>query len=297
PPMEELIKMLQQMEADHSEILCAGLSGGHPFSDIAPNGMTAVCVTDNNPEKGAAAAEKLLKAAWNSRYDLIYQIEPIRKSLAYAKSLDQGPVIMADSGDIPSSGGYGADMTVLKEALSMGFEDMAVGPVFDPASARAMFAAGVGSRVTLALGGKTQVPLLNYVSDPLQISGTVKAVSDEPITLTGPMLKGLTISLGRMAVLSTGSMEIMVTEKRGEAIDLGILTHMGINPAEKKYMLIKSRQHFRAAFGPIARHMLWVCGPGPTHADVTRFPFVHIERPVFPLDEDVRLRLDRLGKW
>jgi len=297
PPMEELIKMLQQMESDHSEILCAGLSGGHPFSDIAPNGMTAVCVTDNNPEKGAAAAEKLLKAAWNSRYDLIYQIEPIRKSLAYAKSLDQGPVIMADSGDIPSSGGYGADMTVLKEALSMGFEDMAVGPVFDPASARAMFAAGVGSRVTLALGGKTQVPLLNYVSDPLQISGTVKAVSDEPITLTGPMLKGLTISLGRMAVLSTGSMEIMVTEKRGEAIDLGILTHMGINPAEKKYMLIKSRQHFRAAFGPIARHMLWVCGPGPTHADVTRFPFVHIERPVFPLDEDVRLRLDRLGKW
>jgi len=172
-----------------------------------------------------------------------------------------------------------------------------VGPVFDPASARTMFAAGVGSEVKLALGGKTQVPLLNYVSESMQISGTVKAVSDEPITLTGPMLKGLTISLGRMAVLSTGSMEIMVTEKRGEAIDLGILTHMGINPAEKKYMLIKSRQHFRAAFGPIARHMLWVCGPGPTHADVTRFPFVHIERPVFPLDEDVRLRLDRLGKW
>jgi microcystin degradation protein MlrC len=173
---------------------------------------------------------------------------------------------------------------------------MAVGPVFDPASARTMFAAGAGSGVTLALGGKTQVPLLNYVSEPMQISGVVKAVSDAPITLTGPMLKGLTISLGRMAVLSTGSMEIMVTEKRGEAIDLGILTHMGINPAEKKYMLIKSRQHFRAAFGPIARHMLWVCGPGPTRSDVTGFQFQHIERPVFPLDKEVRFRLDRLGK-
>ncbi|MFO7912981.1 MAG: M81 family metallopeptidase [Desulfotignum sp.] len=297
PPMKQLIEMLQQMEADHSEILCAGLSGGHPFSDIAPGGMTAVLVTDNNPEKGAAAAEKLLKTAWDSRNDLIYQIEPIRKSLKYAKSLDEGPVIMADSGDIPSSGGYGADMTVLKEAIAMGFADMAVGPVFDPASARTMFAAGVGSEMTLALGGKTQVPLLNYVSEPMQISGIVKAVSDEPITLTGPMLKGLTISLGRMAVLSTGSMEIMVTEKRGEAIDLGILTHMGINPAEKKYMLIKSRQHFRAAFGPIARHMLWVCGPGPTCSDVTGFPFAHIERPVFPLDKDVRYHLDRLGKW
>lgn len=297
PPMKQLIEMLQQMEADQPEILNAGLSGGHPFSDIAPGGMTAVFVTDKNPEKGAAAAEKLLKTAWDSRYDLIYQPEPCRKSLEYAKSLDEGPIIMADSGDIPSSGGYGADMTVLKEAAAMGFEDIGVGPVFDPESARTMFAAGVGSEVTLALGGKTQVPLLNYVSAPMQISGIVKAVSDAPITLTGPMLKGLTISLGRMAVLSTGSMEIMVTEKRGEAIDLGILTHMGINPAKKKYMLIKSRQHFRAAFGPIARHMLWVCGPGPTSSDVTGFPFEHIERPVFPLDKDVRFRLDRLGKW
>lgn len=297
PPMKQLIEMLQQMEADQPDILIAGLSGGHPFSDIAPGGMTAVFVTDKNPEKGAAAAEKLLKTAWDIRDDLIYQAEPYQTSLAYAKGLDEGPIIMADSGDNPSSGGYGADMTVLKEAAAMGFADMGVGPVFDPASARALFAAGVGSEVTLALGGKTQVPLLNYASAPMQISGIVTAVSDAPITLTGPMLKGLTISLGRMAVLSTGSMEIMVTEKRGEAIDLGILTHMGINPAEKKYMLIKSRQHFRAAFGPIARHMLWVCGPGPTHADVTRFPFEHIERPVFPLDEAVQFRLDKLGKW
>jgi microcystin degradation protein MlrC len=297
PPMKQLLEMAQQMEADHPEILNAGLSGGHPFSDIAPGGMTAVFVTDGNPESGAAAAEKLLKMAWEKRDELIYLVEPYRKSLEHAKGLDEGPIIMADSGDIPTSGGYGADVTVLKEVVAMGFEDIGVGPVFDPESARIMFEAGVGSEVTLALGGKTEVPLLNYVSEPLQISGIVKAVSDEPITLTGPMLKGLTFSLGRMAVLAVGSMEIMVTEKRGEAIDLGILTHMGIDPAKKKYMLIKSRQHFRAAFGPIARHMLWVCGPGPTNPDFTEFPFQHIERPVFPLDKEVRFQLDRLGKW
>jgi len=296
PPMKQLLEMAQQMEVDQPEILNACLSGGHPFSDIAPGGMTAVFVTDNHPESGAVAAEKLLKMAWDSRVDLIYQVEPYQKSLEHAKNLEEGPIIMADSGDIPSSGGYGADMTVLREVIAMGFKDIGVGPIFDPESAKIMFEAGVGSEVTLALGGKTEVPLLNYASEPMQISGIVQVVSDEPITLTGPMLKGLTISLGRMAVLSIGSMEIMVTEKRGEAIDLGILTHMGIDPAKKKYMLIKSRQHFRAAFGPIAKHMLWVCGPGPTNPDFTGFPFQHIERPVFPLDEGVQFHLDKLGK-
>jgi microcystin degradation protein MlrC len=297
PPMKDLIEMLSHLEADHPDILLAGLSGGHPFTDVAPGGMTAVIITDDNPAAGAVAAEKLLASAWDNREGLIYHPEPFLDSLETAMSLDEGPIIMADSGDIPSSGGYGADMTVLKTVLEMGFEDIGVGPIFDPESARAMFDAGVGSEVTLSLGGKREVPLLNYKSEPLPISGTVKAISDKPILCTGPMLKGISLSLGRMAVLSTGSMEIMVTEKKGEALDLEVLRHMGIDPEKKKYTLIKSRQHYRAAFGPIARHLMWVCGPGPTHPDFSGFPFQHIKRPMFPLDEETPFQLDGLGKW
>jgi microcystin degradation protein MlrC len=204
---------------------------------------------------------------------------------------------MADSGDIPSSGGFGADMTVLKEAIAMGFEDMIVGPIFDPESAGIMFERGVGSEVTLALGGKMQVPLMDYSSEPLKIAGKVQAVSDKPISMTGPMLGGLTISLGQMAVLSTGTIEILVTEKRGEALDLGIFSHMGLDPQKRKYTLVKSRQHYKAAFGPIARHMMWVCGPGPTQPDFTGFLYQHIDRPVFPLDKETQFHLQRLGRW
>ena len=297
PPMKELIEMLSHLEVDHPDILLAGLSGGHPFTDVGPGGMTAVIITDDNPAAGVAAAEKLLASAWENREGLIYHPEPYLDSLETAKNLDEGPIIMADSGDIPSSGGYGADMTVLKAALEMEFEDMGVGPIFDPESARIMFDAGVGSEVALSLGGKREVPLLNYKSEALPINGTVKAISDKPITCTGPMLKGVPLSLGRMAVLSTGSVEIMVTEKKGEALDLEVLRHMGIDPEKKKYTLIKSRQHYRAAFGPIARHLMWVCGPGPTHPDFSGFPFQHIERPMFPLDEETPFQLDRLGKW
>lgn len=297
PPMKYLIDMLQQMESEDPAILNAGLSGGHPFTDLGPGGMTAVFVTNDNPAAGEAAAENLLTTAWEHREGLIYRAEPYQKSLEYAKSLDEGPIVLADSGDIPSSGGFGADMTVLQEAIAMGFEDMIVGPIFDPESVRIMFESGVGSEVTVALGGKMHVPLMDYSSEALEITGTVQAASDEPIALTGPMLGGLTISLGKMAVLSTGAIEILVTEKRGEALDLGIFTHLGLDPQRRKYTLVKSRQHYKAAFAPIARHMLWVCGPGPTSPDFTGFQFQHIDRPVFPLDEETPFNLDKLGMW
>lgn len=294
-PMKTLIDMIHDMEKSDNSILNASLSGGHPFSDIWPNGMTAVMVVDGDSSTGEAAAEDLLQTAWKHREKLIYRTEPVRKTLAYARSLPEGPIIMADSGDIPSSGGYGADMTVLKEAMAMGFENMGVGPVCDAQSAVTLFQAGVGKDVTLNLGGKTTAPLLNYVGEPLRITGRVTAVSDTPITLTGPMMRGIPLSLGRMAVLSTESMDILVTEKRGEALDPAVFRHVGIDPEKKTYMLIKSRQHFRAAFGPIAKHMLRVSGPGVTGPDVSGFPYRHIRRPMFPLDPEVPYQLDTVG--
>ena len=296
PPMKDLLDMLRQMETEEPDLLNAGLSGGHPFTDVAPGGMTAVFATNDNPAAGEAAADRLLTWAWEHREGLIYRAEPYRKSLAYAKSLAEGPVIMADSGDIASSGGFAADMTVLKAAVDMGFEDMIAGPIFDPQSARKMFEAGVGREITLDLGGKMEVPLMKYSSEPMRVAGTVQAVSDQPIALTGPMLGGLTISLGQMAVLSIGTIDILVTEKRFEALDLDIFTHMGLDPRNRKYTLVKSRQHYKAAFGPIARHMMWVCGPGPTAPDFTGFLFKHINRPVFPLDQETRFRLDKVGR-
>jgi len=293
-PMKDLIDRIHEIEEKDDEILNASLSGGHPFSDIPPGGMTVVIVADGKREAGVAAAEKVLELAWETRDGFIYQVEPVIDSLRFAKTLSEGPIIMADSGDIPSSGGYGADMTVLKEAIALGFEDVGVGPIFDPQSVEKMIQAGVGEKITLDLGGKTNVPLLNYKGEPLRISGTVRAIVDGKFQLSGPMLTGMKISLGRMTVLSTGTMEILVTEKRAEALDLIFFKHVGIDPTEKKYMLIKSRQHFRAAFEPIAKHIVRISGPGVTNPDFSGFPFKHIVRPMFPLDKDTSFQIDKL---
>ena len=48
---------------------------------------------------------------------------------------------------------------------------------------------------------------------------------------------------------------------------------------------MKSSVHFRAAFEPIARAILEVDAPGLSSSNLGRFPFAHVRRPIFPLDD------------
>ena len=51
--------------------------------------------------------------------------------------------------------------------------------------------------------------------------------------------------------------------------------------AMMRYVLIKSRQHFRAAFEPIARHIVLCDGEGVTSSDLR---YKHRRRPLYPFE-------------
>ena len=70
------------------------------------------------------------------------------------------------------------------------------------------------------------------------------------------------------------------------AIDGGL---GGIDPRQKRYVLIKSRQHFRAGFEPIAKHIVMCDGDGCTASDLKLFTYKNIKRPLYPFDPDMRL--------
>lgn len=100
------------------------------------------------------------------------------------------------------------------------------------------------------------------------------------------MATGSRMNMGRTAVLRSGSVDIVVSEQRHEPFDTGCFTHAGIDPASKRYVLIKSRQHFRAGFDPIAKHVVLVAGPGVCSSDYAAFGFKILRRPIYPLDPD-----------
>jgi len=292
-PMKTLMGMANQAE-DSGQVLNASVFGGFPQADIPHLALSSVIVCDKRTAEGEILLNKILDTAWEKREGFLFHPEPLSVQVARAKgygaqSSDGGPVVMADHGDNTASGGTQDVMSVIEEAMKQGLEDAVAGPICDPASVDQMIKAGVGNEVTLELGGKVDMPAMGLKGKPLRVSGKVKAITDGSFVVTGPMATGTTVRMGRTAVLDTGKMQIVVSEKRAEPYDLGVFTHCGIDPRRKKYVLIKSRQHFRAGFEPIARHIVMCDGDGCTASDLKLFKYEKVKRPLYPFDLDMRL--------
>jgi len=285
-PMKDIMDRAMAAERE-GEVLNASVFGGFPLADIPHVGLTVVIVADAGREHAARQLlDELTAMAWARRADFVFPIEPMAESVARARKLDSGPVVLVDHGDNCGAGGPTDQMSVLAEVMRQGLDDVVAGPFWDPAAVEQMIRAGIGQQITVAVGGRTDMPALRLKGQPLTLTGRVKCITDGNYQVTGPMFTGVRLSLGRVAVLEAGGVLVMVCEKPQEPFDTGVFTHAGIDLARKKYILIKSRQHFRAGFGPIARHIVLVAGPGVCSSDYSLFPFENLRRPIYPLEPD-----------
>jgi microcystin degradation protein MlrC len=81
--------------------------------------------------------------------------------------------------------------------------------------------------------------------------------------------------------------EILVVTHRAQILDLQQFKAFGIDPEKKRIVALKSMQHFRAAFEPIADEVI-VCDSGALCTlDYARLPFSKLPRPLFPFDQDI----------
>jgi microcystin degradation protein MlrC len=281
-PMRSLIA--QAREAERGGVLAASVFGGFPLADFADAGLSAVVVTNGDGALARSTRDRLLGAAWQQREQFVYRGEPLADAVARAKSLGEGPVLLLDHADNVGSGGTSDVMTVIAEVIRQELDDVAVAAVWDPAAVREMAAAGVGARVTIRLGGKTAMPSIGRAGEPLTVSGTVRVLSDGEWIVRGPMYSGVKVSMGPTAVLDTGKVQIVVVSRHHEPWDQGVFLSVGIDPRFKKYVVLKSRIHYRAGFQPIARHTITCDGVGVTTSDNAVFDFRRVRRPIFPLD-------------
>ena len=270
-------------------VLNASVFGGFPLADIPYVGFSTVIVADGNTSAAAQLSNDLLDMAWDRRADFVFEVEPLSESISRAKTLEGGPIVLVDHEDNVFSGGTQDVMDTVAEALAQGLSDMAVGPIWDPVSVGHMIKAGVGKEVTLLLGGKTDMPAIGLKGNPLEVHGKVRRITDGRYTVTCPMETGMVLNHGSSAVLDTGGVEILVCSERMEAFDLGVFRHAGIEPTAKRYLLIKSRHHFRAGFEPIAVHIVYLAGSGVTSSNYSLFRFNKIPRPIYPVDPGMQL--------
>jgi microcystin degradation protein MlrC len=104
----------------------------------------------------------------------------------------------------------------------------------------------------------------------------------------GPMYTGTAVTTGPTAVFEVAGVRIVVTSLHHEPWDAGIFTNNGIDPYHCRYLLLKSRIHYRAGFAPIGKATITLDGVGVTTSDNSILRFDVLERPIYPLDEDAR---------
>ncbi|RPI47361.1 MAG: M81 family peptidase, partial [Betaproteobacteria bacterium] len=281
-PNREIQARCSEMEKQGA--LCASLFVGFPHADIRNAGLSAVVVTDDDPALARTWCDELLDMAWSSREKWIYKVEPLAVSLARAKQIAARPVVLLDHYDNAASGGTMDTMAVLAGIIEAGLEEVAAFAVYDPPAVEKMRQAGLGAKVTLPLGGRFDMPSIGLRGMPLEVSGSVKNLTDGQFRNRGPMSKGVLMDMGPTAVLDTGKVQVIVISRQQEPNDLECFYSQGIDPTQKNYLMLKSRVHWRAGFGELAQAIVECAGVGVCTSDYSVLDFRKVRRPIYPLD-------------
>jgi len=285
-PMIGLRARTVEAMAGDPRLLDISINAGFSQSDIEDIGPTVIVTHDEGAEDAAQAiAESLMDDIWETRDVVNNRYFSVGEAAEVARSFNHRdkPLVIADYADNPGAGAYGDATNLLAAMLDAGVDNACFGALYDPAAAADLTTAGVGVRMTTHLGGKTDPA---FGGPPLLLTGDIVAVSDGVTTFDGPMMAGVTKSFGPTAVFRVDGVEILVVSNLMQITDLQQFLAHGIDPRKKKTVALKSMQHFRAAYEPMAEKVI-VCDSGALATpDVTRFTYHNVRRPLHPLDPD-----------
>ena len=289
-PMAEVMAKAREYEA-REDVLKVNVFPGFHQSDVPAMGWSVPVVADGDPGTAKAIARELAEYVWDRREAFVGDYPEPEAAVAEAKRLaadpdeDDGFVLLADVGDNPGGGGATDGTVVLRELIDQGLTNAGFAIVRDPEVVERCVAAGVGERVVVDLGGKTD-DLHGAPIEDLELY--VKAITDGEFRNTGPMETGAENHLGRAVRVRCGHEDgvcVILTENRMQPLDAEIWRHVGIQPERLDVLVVKSTNHYRADYEPMCSTNIPINSPGLVAMDPRKFEFTRVPRPQFPLDE------------
>lgn len=276
-PMAEIIAATRARESLPG-IVSVSAAAGFPYTDV-PHAGFAVLAVAQTPHEARSAAESLADQVWRQRADFVRKLPGPAAAVSEAICSPEGLTVLVDVGDNVGAGTPGDGTVLLSELLRQGAQEALV-MLCDPEACAASIAAGVRQQVTLTVGGKSD----RYHGKPVQITARVRGLSDGIFRNIGPLRDGVQEDQGRTAVLDTGGVLVVLTERRMPMWNLQQLRALGIEPVRLRIVVVKAAIAYRAAYAPIAGKIIEADTPGLSAADVRQFHYTRLERPVYPLD-------------
>ncbi len=278
-PMVKLLETARQMETQPG-VLNVCLFPAFPYADVQRVGSAVVVVTDNDLGLAQKLADSLGDEMWSLRNEFLKPLTPIAEAVSTAINAPEGPVVLADVADNPGGGAPGDGTEILRELLRQGATNTGFACIKDPEAVQNAIEIGVKGTLSMKIGAKTD----DFHGEPLEVTGPVRTVTDGRF-IHKAMAVGVPADVGRTAVIDVNGIEIILTEKSHAPNDPEIYRKNGIEPTDKKILVLKSRGHFRAAYEPFSKLILEVDAPGLTTPNLEWFTYHNIPRPIWPFDE------------
>ncbi len=275
--------MVRAREAERRPcLLSTSLMAGFPYADVPWMGPAVIAVADADRTAAQAVADELAGRMWEVRRELFVACPGPEEAVRLAMASDRRPVVLVDLGDNVGGGSAGDGTVLLAELLRQGASG-AVVVLCDPDAAQAAFQTGAGGQFEQEVGGRVD----RLHGDPIPVRGVVRSLHDGIWIEDQPRHGGRRLNdQGPTAVIEIEGPNLLVLNSlRTPPFSLGQLTSLGIDPARQAILVVKAAVAYKAAYGPIAGRMIEVDTPGLTAIDPARFPFRHIRRPMFPLDD------------
>lgn len=266
-------------------ILSSSIVLGFPYADVAKMGTAVLVISDDDVAQADRHVRELSEQLWNARSGLRGQLTDIDAALDECVRSPGGPIGLLDMGD-NVGGGSSADGTTLIGAIKARGLGPAFACLYDPASSLECHRVGVGARIHIRAGGKTD--LLH--GPPLPLDVNVVSLHEGRFRETGVTHGGMTeFDQGGTAIVRTDDgIDLMLTSRRMVPFSLSQLTSHGIDPHRYRILICKGVHAPVAAYGPVCQSMIRVNTMGSTCADLAQLRYTNRRRPMFPWEADVQ---------
>lgn len=286
-PYAELIEYGQSCLSD--VVLNVSILAGFAPANASTNGMSVVVTTRNDQQKADALANDLAVRAWSDRRRYIAKLTPITEAINKAEAVLSDPklpsLLLADVADNPGGGGRGNTTYLLRAIHQQQLQGVVIGMMFDSALAANAKAAGQGAHLKAVFNQQENT----RYSEPYESEVVVEKLLNEQCIGRRGIYEDRRVDLGQCALLNLDGIRILVVSRRHQCADPIFLERMGVDLANVRVLVIKSRGHFRAGFDEHFQpeQIIEVDAPGLTTPDLVKLELDRVPRPVFPLDIDM----------
>ena len=280
-PMRGLVDRIKAMEGKDG-ILSVSIAHCFPYGDVPEIGTRVLVIADGDKKKADALATVLGEELVGLRGKTQPPSFDVAAGVGEGVAFNDLPVVIADPADNAGGGAPSDNTDILRHLIEKKVENACLGPIWDPIAVRLCFDAGLGARIDLRLGGKIAPSSGQPVDAEVEVVGLKRNARQS----FGPTQ----VSVGDCAAVRVAGVEVVPISNRTQATGLELFTNLGIDPTQRKIVVVKSTNHFMAAYGPIAKKVIYVESSGPLRRDHRKVPYRKVERPIWPLDADAKPR-------